>query len=608
LIDFGEKNFVMSGCSAHKVHIPVLGLGYSIDTPAKVARFGISSVVSIIDDELIEIMRAFHCRQAGVPYVEISKNDVDHRAKRVTAYLDLLQDIVTSQVATLRELPFCTDSEIDRYFDMLPDGAQAKELYCRMRASADDAARAKLQAELRQYITPGAIDVNIMAKVDNKHEGLPPEYSDALTAFRGFADSKLESAVVLSAGYNPRLYSYIEQFDDFYPDQNGRLKKRIILKVSDYRSAAVQGKILAKKGLWVSEFRVESGLNCGGHAFATEGLLLGPILSEFAGKRQELAAELLALCNAANLAKNRATFGRMPVMKLTAQGGIGTALENEFLLQHYGLDGTGWGSPFLLVPEATNVDPETLGQLVTAKPTDYFLSAASPLGVPFNNFRNSTAEKQRAARIDKGRPGSPCYKKFLASNTELTEERLCTASRAYQRLKIAQLDSLRLPAEEYEAELKDITAKDCLCTGLAAPVYLKNNIQAPHRMHAVTICPGPNLAYFSGVFSLARMMGHIYGRLNILNKVPRPHMFINELKIYAGYFAGQVKDAGMKPRQVQYLLGFRANLLQGIDYYLALLPDISNEPAESIDAMRQALFETRAYVQSLKVPEVIAVL
>ena len=54
-----------------------------------------------------------------------------------------------------------------------------------------------------------------------------------------------------------------------------------MLKVSDFHSAVVQGKFLAKRGLWVSEYRIESGLNCGGHAFATKGLLLGPILDEF---------------------------------------------------------------------------------------------------------------------------------------------------------------------------------------------------------------------------------------------------------------------------------------------------------------------------------------
>ena len=53
---------------------------------------------------------------------------------------------------------------------------------------------------------------------------------------------------------NPRLYGYIAHFDDFFPDANGYIKKKIILKVSDYRSAIIQGKFLAKKGLWISEY------------------------------------------------------------------------------------------------------------------------------------------------------------------------------------------------------------------------------------------------------------------------------------------------------------------------------------------------------------------
>ena len=50
----------------------------------------------------------------------------------------------------------------------------------------------------------------------------------------------------------------------------------------------IQGNYLAKKGLWVSEYRIESGLNCGGHAFATDGFLLGHILEEFKNKTNEL--------------------------------------------------------------------------------------------------------------------------------------------------------------------------------------------------------------------------------------------------------------------------------------------------------------------------------
>ena len=57
----------------HKFHIPVLGLGYSIDTPLKVARYGINSVVSIVDDELIERFRKFHSEKNNEDYNAISK-------------------------------------------------------------------------------------------------------------------------------------------------------------------------------------------------------------------------------------------------------------------------------------------------------------------------------------------------------------------------------------------------------------------------------------------------------------------------------------------------------------------------------------------------------
>ena len=48
---------------SHTFHIPVLGLAYSVDTPLKVGRYGISSVASIVDDNLIERMREYHAIQ-----------------------------------------------------------------------------------------------------------------------------------------------------------------------------------------------------------------------------------------------------------------------------------------------------------------------------------------------------------------------------------------------------------------------------------------------------------------------------------------------------------------------------------------------------------------
>jgi hypothetical protein len=598
----------MSRTGLHTFHIPVLGLGYSIDTPVKVARFGISSVISIIEDELIEQMRAYHCRQQRQEYIPISKEEDDHRSRRITAYLDLVNLIVGTQVKQLRQLPFSPGTEIIKYFELLPENSPAKHLYNEMMALEDGAQKLALQAELRDKIEPGAIDVNIMAKVDNinynkKGEALPVEFSDALSAFRGFANSSLNSSVVFSAGYNPRLYSYAEQFNDFFPDDNGNLKKRIILKVSDYRSALIQGKILAKKGLWISEFRIESGLNCGGHAFATDGLLLGPILEEFKDKRHELEQELFELSNTANAAKNKNPFLSLPELKITVQGGIGTANENDFLLNHYKVDSTGWGSPFLLVPEATNVDTNTLEQLATAEKDDYYLSYASPLGVPFNNFRKSTSEKQRLTRIEKGRPGSPCYKKFLSSDTEFTEVPICTASRQYQHLKIKQLKEKNLPADIFETALSSVTEKDCLCEGLTTSVLLKDNIDIPHKLEAVTICPGPNLAYFSGVFSLKEMVNHIYGRVNILNSIPRPNMFINELKLYVDYLKNciekKLKTEDVK--QLRYFQTFKENLLLGVSYYKDLVPSIKKETEKYMQAMREELNNLESILLALPV-------
>jgi hypothetical protein len=579
----------------HSFHIPVLGLGYSIDTPLKVARYGISSVISIMDDELIEKMREYHCLQEGKSYEPITNKETDHRARRITAYLNLVNEIITRQMEELCTLPFHNNNELVKYFELLPDHTVLKNTFKELAAMPEGTPKIQLGEQLRKSIAPGSVDVNIMAKVDKMNTDylgniLPAEYSDALSALRGFANSTLNSSVIFSAGYNPRLYSYIEQFSDFFPDENGRLKKKIILKVSDFRSALVQGKIFAKKGLWVSEFRIESGLNCGGHAFATDGLLLGPILEEFKSKRAEFTQELYDLCNTANTAKNIAVFRQLPPMQITVQGGIGTANENEFLLDYYEVNGTGWGSPFLLVPEATNVDNGTLAKLATAKKDDYYLSNASPLGIPFNNFKHSSAEKQRKERIAKGRPGSPCYKKFLSSDTEFTAAPVCTASREYQNHKIKQLREKGLPPEQYEAEFGAITEKDCLCEGLAVPALIKDSIPLPHKLSAVTICPGPNLAYFSGVFTLSEMVGHIYGRLNILNSLHRPNMFINELHLYIDYFRKRLEPTmQLGPKQMKSVQTFKMNLLEGIAYYKNLATQLKKESSEYISAMRDEL-------------------
>lgn len=594
---------------SHTFHIPVLGLGYSIDTPLKVARYGISSVMSIVDDELIERIREYHTKNNNEEFVAIPKPAPDSRAKRITAYLNMVKRCVEKQFKELKQLPFEAGNDLCRYFELLPDTSQVRQGYELMMEYPDGERKRIFQDILRSRMTMGSIDVNIMAKVDKMNfdaDGIYTgnENTDALSSLRGFAESELDSSIILSAGMNPRLYSYIESFADFFPDGEGKIKKRIILKVSDHRSALIQAKFLAKKGLWVSEFRIESGLNCGGHAFATEGLLLGPILEEFKQKRHEMLDELFALYEPALLAKQIA-IGNVPQQRVSVQGGIGTAAENEFLIHNYQLDATGWGSPFLLVPEATNVDEDTLLKLVGADETDYYLSNSSPLGILFNNFKHSGIEEQRLQRLAKGRPGSPCTKKYLCTNTEFTEQAICTASREYQNLKIKQLTDLDLPKEEHDKQLNAITEKICLCEGLCASTYVKYGLSKPKESQAVAICPGPNLAYFGKVYSLDEMVSHIYGRINLLENIKRPHVFIKELELYIDYLHQDIMEHihDLNDKKKKYFNKFKAQLHDGIAYYKQLWEQIPAEASGVIKTLSNDLHLMEAKLNNMLVFE-----
>lgn len=550
-----------------------MGLGYTIDSPIKVGKYGITSVVSIIEDHLVEQMREVISNNENLPYEKITNKDEDRRAKRVTAYLNLLNEVLTNQIEKIRNEDFETDIDINLYFQYLPETSVARKIYLEMLDCRGEK-RLLLQKALRHHILPGSIDINIMTKLDKTNydddgNPLPVEYCDAMAALRGFAKSSLNSSIVFSAGLNPRLFGYCETFSDFFPNREGQIKKTIILKVSDYRSAIIQGKYLAKKGLWVSEFRIESGINCGGHLFVANGTPMGPVMEEFKNKRHELYQELYAECSNALKNQDRYPFAQMPRMKISVQGGIGTAQENSFLLNYYNIDSTGWGSPFLLVPEATNVDDETLQQLIHAKREDFFISHASPLGIPFSNFHHSSSEQQRKERINKNKPGSPCYKKFLSSDTEFTERPICTASREYQHNKIKQLKESITDAARLSHEIEKVVEKDCLCEGLGSSALIKNQSKLSHNLTAVTICPGPNLAYFKGTYTLKEMIDHIYGRSPLNLQVNRPNVFVNELQLYIDYLKAEIQEDkyALKPKKVGHFEGFKNNLIEGINYY-----------------------------------------
>lgn len=554
----------MNAEALHTFHIPVMGLSFTIDSPIKVAAFGISSAVSIMDDDLIEKMSQFYSKMFDFSHPEITIKMPDYRANRITAYLNLTEKIVREKFEKLKTELTESRAALDNYISMLPNQSEIKEHLSKFTDATG------LRQFLDANLKPGSIDVNIMTKLDkdnfDKKKQLPLEFNDAHAALRGFANSNLESSVILSAGMNPRLFNYFENFADFFPDANGYLKKKVILKVSDFRSAMIQGNFLAKKGIWVSEYRIESGLNCGGHAFATEGLLMGPILQEFKQRKHELiqsAFDLIAKVWTAKVI----SFPQMPLpVKITAQGGIGTSSEHELLLKHYQIDSVGWGTPFLLVPEATTVDNQTRELLCKAKAKDLFLSNISPLGVPFNTIKGTTNDFFKQKRINSGKAGSACPKKFLAIHKDADGAGICTASRKFQQEKIIALELENHPnSPTYQNQVKTITEKACLCVGLSNASLLANELPVKGEQQGVIICPGPNLAFFDQQVSLSRMIAHIYGNDNVSSESHRPHVFINELKMYVDYFIRNTdENADTKIGKPEK---FRQNLLDGIVYY-----------------------------------------
>jgi hypothetical protein len=577
----------------HRFHIPVMGTGFTIDTALRVGRFGISSVMSLVDDLLVERIRKHYCKKYDIFFEAVHASHPDARAARFTAYINFVQDILDKQIEEIRAMPFGQANDKQTYFDLLPEESTTKQLYRRWE-KASDAEKPALEAQLNALIVPGSLDMNIMTKLDRLPYGkdgkpLAPEFSDAKAALRGFALSRARGNMTFSAGINPTLYGTLEQFPDFYPGEDGSdPKKGVILKVTDYRSSMIQGKFLAKKGIEVREFRIESALNCGGHAFASDGFLMGPIVQEFHDNRATFAGIFEPLIEGWYKKKGK-TFPenrRDRYIDVTAQGGIGNRGEMRRMLEGYGLDATGWGSPFLLVPEVTALDDGTRRQLAEAREEDLYQSDASPLGVLFNNMRNSTSEQWTHKQIEAGRPGSGCPKKFLVSNTEFTDTPICTASKEYQAHKIPALGYEAVPpVTTPDPKLQYVYAKQCICDQLGNGALIALGEAQPHQ--PVSVCPGPNIAYFDRQYTLREMVDHIYGRIPSLVPADRPHMFAKDLLLYVDYFERLVnKLVSGGDTTVAYLREFKENLEAGMRYYAPLLagPAFEGENFASLTA------------------------
>ncbi len=561
---------------SHKFHIPVMGIAFTLDTPIRIAHLGISSVISLVDDLLMEKVRKHYCGLYGFAYEKISEKNPAGRAKRVTAYLNMVDDIVQINMERTKREPFFQKNDKCKYFELLPSDSLLKQDYIKLNEMPSGEARDRLAAELTERMQPGAIDVNIMVKIDRKRydkngDPLSDDESDARTALKGFAESTLQSGLVFSAGINKGLFRYMTNFKGFYRNSAGDLQKRIILKVSDFRSSVIQGKFLAQMGLEVAEYRIESGLNCGGHAFPSNGTLLPWILREFKANRHKLVSGFHKLVIAYYEKKGWDYRGpaEAPKPLITVQGGIGAHGEAKRLLEDFGMDRTGWGTPFLLVPEAVCVDSEMSHLLKASKQEDLFLSNVSPLSVPFNLVRNTTSEKWTLDRVEAGNAGSPCPKKFLSSNTEFSEKPICLAAHVYQSKKLDQVQK-RPELVEKKQQLKSaVVEKVCLCEHLGNSALINLGISTSKKLPTI-VCPGPNLAWFDRTYTLREMVDYIYGRGPCLVSADRPHMFAMELVMYVDYFEKLAKQFTGEAKSFKNLQDFVANLEKSMDFCLEI--------------------------------------
>ncbi|MCK5344128.1 MAG: hypothetical protein KAR20_12030, partial [Candidatus Heimdallarchaeota archaeon] len=182
------------------------------------------------------------------------------------------------------------------------------------------------------------------------------------------------------------------------------------------------------------------------------------------------------------------------------------------------------------------------------------------------------------------------------------------ASRQYQHLKIKELNKDEISSEAYTREYNKIVDKSCICVGLGTSALLVNDLNTKVEGKGVSVCPGPNMAYFSKSMSLREITDHIYGRTNVITRSDRPNMFIKELSIYIDYLKNKIAEIRdvLNKKQEKYLFTFVNNLKEGVNYYESLFNASKNvvEDAKSLilnelNASRQTLQLIQVEIENL---------
>jgi len=169
-----------------------------------------------------------------------------------------------------------------------------------------------------------------------------------------------------------------------------------------------------------------------------------------------------------------------------------------------------------------------------------------------------------------------------------------------------KLNQLKESGVTDERVLQLVNEKECLCSGLGNSTLIKYKIKMVKGIQGVTICPGPNIAYFNRIFSLKEMVGHIYGKVNLLSEIKRPNIFVNELRLYIDHFSKLISDMPSlnQDKTRQYLNNFKTNLLAGINYYKDLAEKFCQLTNTSLIEFSLELKKAEVFLQSVSLVEV----
>ena len=173
------------------------------------------------------------------------------------------------------------------------------------------------------------------------------------------------------------------------------------------------------------------------------------------------------------------------------------------------------------------------------------------------------------------------------------------ASREYQVQKLAHLDEEGYNPEQLAVVREDVLAKTCLCRDLAGGVEEKNNFK--NRSHT-SVCTGPNIVNFSRLASLREMVDHIYGRNQLISQPDRPHVFVREAELYVEFVQSELDRFALdlSARTPKYFEEFRANLLEGLDFYRDLADELNLG-----DQFKERIAELRADAERIAAPALV---